>query len=176
MEQPPIACIDLLRPGGLPRDPDSLDVTCYPRKRYHQIQAIVNNWLWLLHFPPNLQTRNKWYKRRENITIDDIVLIIDPLLPRSYWNMAIVEDTYIGMDGLVRSVKIRSKNGLYDRPITKLSLLLSNKEIEESSLKYSSLGGGGVMPINVGTIIWYQVFYRVLVNRNLLWYELIKSN
>ena len=143
MEQPPITCTDLLRPGGLPRDPDSLNVTCHPRKCYHQIQAIVNDWwrLWLLHFPPNLQTRNKWYKKRENITIGDIVLIRDPSVPRSHWNMAIVEDTYTGRDGLVRSVRIRSKNGLYDRTITKHSLLLSNKEIEESSDEYSSLGG-----------------------------------
>ena len=39
VEQPPITCIGLLRPGGLPRDPDSLNVTCHPRKRYHQIQV-----------------------------------------------------------------------------------------------------------------------------------------
>ena len=60
---------------------------------------------WLLHFPLNLQTRNKWYKRRE--TIGDIELIIDPTLTQSNLNMAIVEYTYTGMDGLVRSVKIR---------------------------------------------------------------------
>ena len=57
----PIACADLLRPTGLPRDPVELNVKCDPRKRYQQIQNIVNNWwkLWLSHFAPNLQARSK---------------------------------------------------------------------------------------------------------------------
>ena len=64
IEQPPITCNDLLRPGGLPRDPVSLNVSCHPKKRYQQIQHIVNDWwqVWLLHFTPNLQCRSKWFK------------------------------------------------------------------------------------------------------------------
>ena len=60
----PITCMDLLRPGGLPRDPETMNVTCNPQKRYRYIQRVVNEWwrLWMLNFVPNLQARNKWYK------------------------------------------------------------------------------------------------------------------
>ena len=133
VEQPVINCNDLLRPGGLPRDPVSLNVSCHPKKRYQQMQHIVNDWwrLWLLHFTPNLQCRNKWFKRRENLSVGDIVLIIDNSIARSQWNMAIVENIYPGKDGLVRSARIRSKIGIYDRPITKLCLLISKEEMEQ---------------------------------------------
>ena len=67
-----------------------------------------------------------------NLAIGDIVLIIDPMIPRSRWKMAIVEQVYNGDDGLIRSVRVKTKSGSYDRPITKLSLLLSKEEQEES--------------------------------------------
>ena len=134
IEQAPITCNDLLRPDGLPRDPASLNLTCHPRKRHQQVRRMVNEWwrLWLLHFAPNLQCRSKWYKIRENLSVGDIVLIIDASIIRSKWNMAVVEETYPGDDGLVRSAKVRSTLGVYARPITKLCLLLSKAEIDEN--------------------------------------------
>ena len=44
IEQPPISCSDLLKPGGLPRDPEALNLTINPRKRYQTVQNIVNDW------------------------------------------------------------------------------------------------------------------------------------
>lgn len=97
---PPITCEDMLRPTGLPRDPEELNVTCDPRKRYHQIQDIVNQWwrLWMLYFAPNLQSRSKWNKIRENVKVGDVVLSIDPDAPRSKWKMGIVNEVYPGSD------------------------------------------------------------------------------
>ena len=94
IEQPSITCVDLLRPTGLPRDPICLNLSCHPRKRYQQIQSIVNEWwkLWMLHFIPNLQVRGKWLKTRENLCVGDITLIIDPQFSRSKWKMAVVEN------------------------------------------------------------------------------------
>ena len=111
IEQPPISCIDLMRPGGLPRDPDYLNLVSNPRKRYQKVQSIVNEWwnLWLLHFSPNLQPRNKWFKERENLSIGDIVLMIDKATPLSTWNLAVVDPVYPGTDGLVRRAKVRSR-------------------------------------------------------------------
>ena len=130
----PITCEDLLRPTGLPRDPVELNVKCDPRKRYQQIQDIVNDWwkLWMLHFAPNLQARNKWFKVRENLEIGDIVLIIDPEISRSKWRMAMVTSVYPGKDGLVRSVQVKTGSGMYDRPVTKLCLLLAKNEMEDN--------------------------------------------
>ena len=82
------------------------------------------------NFVPNLQIRSKWFKQRENIQIGDIVLNIDKNVSRSNWQMAVVVETYKGHDGNTRSVKIKTTTGCYDRPITKLCLLLSKEECE----------------------------------------------
>ena len=133
VEQPPITCNDLIRPGGLERNPVTLDLCDNPRKRYQQIQGITNEWwsLWMKHFVPNLQIRNKWFKKRENLKIGDVVLMIDPSVHRASWNMAIVEEVYPGTDNRIRSLKVKSSEGNYVRPITKLTLLLSKDEYEE---------------------------------------------
>ena len=132
---PPITCNNLLRPGGLDRNPESLRLTCNPRRRYSYIQEVVEEWwkYWINHFVPNLQFRNKWTKRRENLSVGDVVLLIDKLLPRGRWRMGIVDNVYPGNDGLVRSVKVRTKDGSYDRPVTKLTLLISKEEFEEGN-------------------------------------------
>ena len=98
----------------------------------HDIQRLVNEWwkVWLRNFVPNLQVRSKWWKSTENLAIDDIVLIIDCNIIRSKWQMGKVIQVYLGDDGKVRSVKVKMSSRNYDRPITKLSLLLTKKEYE----------------------------------------------
>ena len=132
VEQPLITCLDLLIPSGLPRDPETMNISCNPRKRYQYIQRLVNEWwaLWMLHFTPNLQARGKWFKTRENLAVGDIVLIIDPNIARSKWNMAVVEEVYPGTNRLVRSTKVKTSSGVYDRPLTKLTLNLAKSEFE----------------------------------------------
>ena len=56
------------------------------------------------------------------------MLLVDPSVKRNQWSMAIVENVYHGDDGLVRSVRVKTSSGSYDRPITKLCLLLSQDE------------------------------------------------
>ena len=134
LSQPPIICNDLLRPRGLPRDPLTMNVPSNPRKRYDHIQNVVNDWwkIWLRNFTPNLQCGSKWFKDRKNIDVGDIVLIIDTDVRRSEWSMGIVENVYRGDDERVRSVRVRTAAGSYDRPITKLCLLLSKDEQKET--------------------------------------------
>ena len=68
---------------------------------------------------------------RENVSIGDIVLVIDKDSPRGKWNMGKIEDVYPGSDSLIRSVKVRTVDGLYNRPVTKLVMLLSKEEQTE---------------------------------------------
>ena len=125
--QPPITCNDLLKPRGLPRDPPEMNVSENPKKRYEHIQRVVNDWwkIWLLNFTPNLQCRSKWSKERRNVAVGDIVLIIDPTVRRSQWQMAIVEKVYQGDDGRVRSARVKTVSGSYDRPITEFCLIFT---------------------------------------------------
>ena len=54
------------------------------------------------------------------VRVGDVVLIHDHVKPRLQWQLAIVTALNVGLDGLVRSVKIRTKNGHTSRPINKL--------------------------------------------------------
>ena len=128
--QPPITCNDLLRPRGLPQDPAALNMSENPRKRYEHIQKVVSDWwkIWLQNFTPNLQPRSKWFKDRSDLAAGDIVLLIDQDTKRSEWSMGLVENVYRGDDNRVRSVRVKTSLGHYDRPITKLCLLLSKEE------------------------------------------------
>ena len=132
LQEPPITPNDLLRPKGLNKDPSQLNQGSNPRLRYDFIQRLVDEWWrqWMMYFVPNLQTRSKWKKQRENLEQGDIVLLIDPDVSRGKWKMGIVQEVYPGGDGDVRSAKIRTQSGTYDRPITKLCLLLSKAEYD----------------------------------------------
>ena len=43
-------------------------------------------------------------------------------------DMGTINEVYPGVDGLVRSANVKTASGTYDRPITKLTLLLSRQE------------------------------------------------
>ena len=128
----PITCNDLLRPtGALNNDPEFLNtIPTDPRTRHQLVKTVANEWwdLWMANFAPNLQQRGKWFKPRENVAEGDIVLLIDKDRHRSQWCMGKVSEVYPGTDGKVRSVQVKAETGLYVRPITKLSLLLSKEE------------------------------------------------
>ena len=55
----------------------------------------------------------------QGINVKDVVLIHDDC-PRINWRMAVVESLVTGKDGMVRSANIRTKNGMTNRPVTKL--------------------------------------------------------
>ena len=132
-EDVPITCNDLLRPGGLDKHPMPLD-DGNPKMRYHYIQKVISEWwkLWLRNFVPSLQVRNKWWKKRENVSDGDIVLLIDPNISRGKWQLGKVIEVFPGTDNRIRSVRVKTITGVYDRPITKLTLLMSKEEYEQN--------------------------------------------
>ena len=89
---------------------------------------------WLKYFAPDLLTRNKWYRRRENLREGDLVLEMEPT-PRRTWKMAAVLETFPGDDKLVRKAKIKTANSVYDRPIHKLCLIAPKEELEHRHAK-----------------------------------------
>ena len=70
---------------------------------------LLNFWAcWLKYFATSLLPRNKWFRKRENVKIGDLVLELNPHRNRLQWEMALIVDTYPGEDGLVRKVRIRT--------------------------------------------------------------------
>ena len=84
---------------------------------------------WIKYFAPNLLPRNKWFHRREDIKVGDLVLELDKNHRRRQWKMALIIDTYPGQDKHVRKVRIKTADGEYDRPIHKLCLIATKEEL-----------------------------------------------
>ena len=99
------------------------------RKHWRQVQYLTNVFWsrWIKEYVPLLQARQKWNKVNTNLSIGDIVLIVDSSLPRNAWLIGCVVETYPDSKGLVRSVRVRTKHSIIVRPITKLYLIVSNE-------------------------------------------------
>ena len=51
------------------------------------------------------------------------VLIIEDNIPRGEWKLGTILQTFPGKDGHIRSVKLRTQQGEYERPIVRCCLL-----------------------------------------------------
>ena len=78
---------------------------------------------WIREYLPALQRRPKWVKSRRNVQPGDLVLIAEDNVVRNRWPFGRVVEVFIGQDGGVRSARIKTANGVFHRPITKICLL-----------------------------------------------------
>ena len=92
------------------------------RRRWRYTQHLVEMFWkrYLRDYIPQLQKRMKWTRERKSVKEGDLVLVIDENSPRKQWPMALIVETREGRDGLVRSVKLRSKGTCITRPVTKI--------------------------------------------------------
>ena len=84
---------------------------------------------WVKEYLIELNRRQKWLEKKPNLGVGDVVLIMDENVPRGAWPLGRVVDVNVGRDGLVRSVRLRTKTTyLVQWPITKLVVLESCSE------------------------------------------------
>ena len=86
--------------------PETTDQEIFnPRKRWHRVQQLIGQFWkhWTREFLPSLNTRKKWFHPKHNLKKDDVVMIIEKDAKRA--------------DGLVRVVRIKTKDGEYLRPV-----------------------------------------------------------
>ena len=113
-------------------------------KRVDAIERRIQTFwtLWRKNMPPSLLLRSKWFSKNRNWESGDLVIIAKSIhgidQPRAIWEVAIVDKTLPSSDGLVRKVLIKTKKGLYERPISKLCLIATKQELEENSLRLIS--------------------------------------
>ena len=95
------------------------------RRRWRHVQHLANVFWkrWVRLYLPILQRRDKWHTVQPNLGFGDLVLIADENTPRNLWPLGLVDSVYHGRDGLVRTVKVRTRSTLLVRPITKLVML-----------------------------------------------------
>uniref|UniRef100_A0A5S6Q738 Integrase catalytic domain-containing protein n=1 Tax=Trichuris muris TaxID=70415 RepID=A0A5S6Q738_TRIMR len=71
-----------------------LDITCVKdctlSKHWCHEQLIVDRFWrrWLKEYLPTLQRRSKWTKDHANLEVGDVVVIVEPQLPRGQWPLA----------------------------------------------------------------------------------------
>ena len=85
---------------------------------------------WRREFLPRLNVSKKWFHSKHNLKEGDVVLIVEPKASRGEWPLGRVIEAYPESDGLVRVVKVKSKNKEYFRSIHRLCPL---EYVEEHS-------------------------------------------
>jgi transposase InsO family protein len=131
----------LTRMGSDHRDPTPLTPsdlllvrgnTCAPdtegnniRRRWQVVQKIANAFYerFVSEYLPQLQVRSKWTEKKENLKVNDIVLVAEEDTPRGQWPLGIVKEIEHSSDGQVRAATVRFNNKEKRRAIHKLVLL-----------------------------------------------------
>ncbi|TRY71500.1 hypothetical protein TCAL_13709 [Tigriopus californicus] len=57
--------------------------------------------IWHANYLPTLIVQAKWKSEEKNLEVNDVVLIVDPLIPRGQWRWGYVTKVFAGRDGLV---------------------------------------------------------------------------
>ena len=85
---------------------------------------------WILYYIPELQRRQKWRKIKPNLKEGNVVLLIEDQTHRNCWPLGIVKRAIKDVDGLVRTVEIKSQGKDMIRDVNKIVLLEGDLDSE----------------------------------------------
>lgn len=60
---------------------------------------------------------------KKNLAVGDIVTIMDQSAPRGSWPLGRVLEVFPDSHGIVRSVKLKTKSNVIERPVSKLCVV-----------------------------------------------------
>ena len=102
------------------------------RKLFQQTQAYANP-IWDRFRKEYLPTLNNRQKRRstsnEILKEGDLVWLVEDSDKRGCYNLVRVTETIDGPDGVFRSPKVRTNDGVYKRPVVKLAPVLLGNDV-----------------------------------------------
>lgn len=103
------------------------------RSMWRRTQALADKFWqrWIQEYLPTLIPRGQAGVEVNPIRQGDLVVVVDPTLPRNTWPRGVVERVYPGPDGIIRSADVRTKGGVFRRPTTKLAVL----QVEEAATR-----------------------------------------
>ena len=98
-------------------------------KRWHLCQHLVRCFWdrWHKEYLHTLNKYNKWHFPSRNVSVGDIVLAQESGTPPTKWPIARVIAIHPGSDELVRVVTIKTSQGVYKRPVSKIAVLIPNE-------------------------------------------------
>ena len=110
-------------------DVSSPDDSISTLRRWHLCQGVIRHfWTrWSNEYLNSLRRFAKWNHPSKNVKEGDIVVIQEDNMVPTRWPLARVEKVYYGNDGLARVVNVKTRSGVYRRPITKIAPLLSEQ-------------------------------------------------
>lgn len=82
---------------------------------------------WSLDYLNNMQQRNKWKFKRNEVKIGDLVVLKEDNLPPCKWALGKIIEIIRGKDDRVRVVVVKTSLGVFKRAITKICLLPCNE-------------------------------------------------
>ena len=96
----------------------------YARGRWARAQYLTNQFWrrFVKEYLPSLNECQKWQKRKPNIMVNDLVLVVNKAVPRSQWSTARVLVTFPDAKGDVLSVMVKTPHSILKRPLSKLCL------------------------------------------------------
>ncbi|KAL0881944.1 hypothetical protein ABMA27_001700 [Loxostege sticticalis] len=75
---------------------------------------------WVKEYLPTLLPRGSSAKFQRSVAVGDLVLIVDPALPRGTWPRGRISRVFPGRDGNIRVAEVSTTGGSLRRPLTKL--------------------------------------------------------
>ena len=95
------------------------------RKKWRAVQTATNMFWsrWLKEYLPTPVHRRKWNYPTQNSNVGDLVLIQTDNTPRSHWPLGRIKETHPRVNGLVRTVTVKTLRSKLLRPAQKLCLL-----------------------------------------------------
>lgn len=78
---------------------------------------------WVCEYLPTITRRSKWFSAVKPIAVGDIVIIVDPKLPRNCWPKGRVLATTVSKDGHVRQATVQTATGIFQRSAVNLAIL-----------------------------------------------------
>ena len=104
-----------------------------PRHRVEFVQRIVDSFwtCWTRYVFPSLLPRKQWHAEKHSVRVDDFVIVQTSNAIRGTWNVSRVVSVYPGKDGKVRNVKVKTRTGEYERPISKIAVIYPAEGYED---------------------------------------------
>uniref|UniRef100_A0A8D9BE06 Integrase catalytic domain-containing protein n=1 Tax=Cacopsylla melanoneura TaxID=428564 RepID=A0A8D9BE06_9HEMI len=93
--------------------------------RYELLDQLVQSYWarWSREYLTTLQVRDKWTTNKGDLNVGDTVILIQDNLPVLQWPLGIVQDVFPGRDGITRVAVVKTKSGIFKRPVVKLCKL-----------------------------------------------------
>ena len=74
---------------------------------------------WRKEYLPTLTTRSKWIDETRNLEVGELVLL-ESDKPRGQWPLGRIVETIAGRDHRIRMAYVKTNNGTYLRPASKI--------------------------------------------------------